>query len=117
MINITNESGTIRITDDVFTNLAGDAATSCFGVKGMAGRSKDGGPLQLLRRESMSKGVVGHYNDEDDSISLELHIGVDQGVNMAAVARSIMKEVSYKLTKNTGVPVKAVDVYIDTIIG
>ena len=117
MINITNESGTIRITDDVFTNLAGDAATSCFGVKGMAGRSKDGGPLQLLRRESMSKGVVIHYNDEDDSISLELHIGVDQGVNMAAVARSIMKEVSYKLTKNTGVPVKAVDVYIDTIIG
>ena len=117
MINITNESGTIRITDDVFTNLAGDAATSCFGVKGMAGRSKDGGPLQLLRRESMSKGVVVHYNEEDDSISLELHIGVDQGVNMAAVARSIMKEVSYKLTKNTGVPVKAVDVYIDTIIG
>ena len=117
MINITNESGTIRITDDVFTNLAGDAATSCFGVKGMAGRSKDGGPLQLLRRESMSKGGVVHYNDEDDSISLELHIGVDQGVNMAAVARSIMKEVSYKLTKNTGVPVKAVDVYIDTIIG
>ena len=117
MINITNETGTIRITDDVFTNLAGDAATSCFGVKGMAGRSKDGGPLQLLRRESMSKGVVVHYNDEDDSISLELHIGVDQGVNMAAVSRSIIKEVSCKLKKNTGVPVKAVDVYIDTIIG
>ena len=117
MINITNETGTIRITDDVFTNLAGDAATSCFGVKGMAGRSKDGGPLQLLRRESMSKGVVVHYNDEDNSISLELHIGVDQGVNMMAVSRSIIKEVSYKLKKNTGVPVKAVDVYIDTIIG
>ena len=117
MINITNDCGTIRITDDVFTLLAGDAATSCFGVKGMAGRSKDGGPLQLLRRESMSKGVVVHYNDEDDTISLDLHIGVDQGVNMAAVSRSIIKEVSYKLKKNTGVPVKAVDVYIDTIIG
>lgn len=117
MINITNDSGTIRITDDVFTLLAGDAATSCFGVKGMAGRSKEGGPLQLLRRESMSRGVVVHYNDEDDTISLELHIGVDQGVNMTAVARSIIKEVSYKLKKNTGIPVKAVDVYIDTIIG
>ncbi len=116
MINITNDSGSIRISDDVFTLLAGDAATSCFGVKGMAGRSKDGGPLQLLRRESMSKGVVVHYND-DESVSLELHIGVDQGVNMATVARSIMKEVSYKLQKNTGIPVKAVDVYIDTIIG
>ena len=116
MINITNDSGSIRITDDVFTLLAGDSATSCFGVKGMAGRSKDGGPLQLLRRESMSRGVVVHYND-DETISLELHIGVDQGVNIAAVSRSIINEVSYKLKKNTGVPVKAVDVYIDTIIG
>ena len=117
MINITNDTGTIRITDEVFTLLAGDAATSCFGVKGMAGRSKEGGPLPLLRRESMSKGVVVHYNDDDDSVSLELHIGVDRGVNMAAVARSIMNEVSYKLQKNTGIPVKAVDVFIDTIIG
>ena len=117
MINITNDSGSIRITDDVFTLLAGDAATSCFGVKGMAGRSKESGALQLLRRESMSKGVVVHYNDDNDSISLELHIGVDRGVNMGAVARSIMKEVRYKLEKNTGIPVKAVDVYIDTIIG
>ena len=116
MVNIENEIGKISITSEVFTYLAGDAATSCFGVKGMAGRSEKGGPLQLLRRESMSKGVIVHFND-DGSLSLELHIGVDHGVNMAAVSRSIMKEVSYKLQRSTGVPVKAVDVYIDTIIG
>ena len=116
MVNIVNDKGKISITDEVFTNLAGDAATKCFGVKGMAGRSKEGGPLQLLRRESMSRGVVVHFQ-EDDSISLELHIGVDQGVNIAAVSRSIMKEVGYKLSKATGIPVKSVDVFVDTIIG
>lgn len=116
MVNITNDKGTISITSEVFMNLAGDAATSCFGVKGMAGRSKEGGPLQLLRRESMSKGVGVSFND-DGSISLELHIGVDHGVNICAVSRSIMSEVSYKLTRSTGVPVKKVDVYIDTILG
>ena len=116
MVNIVNEKGKISITNEVFTNLAGDAATKCFGVKGMVGRSKDSGPLQLLRRESMSKGVVVHFG-EDESISLELHIGVDQGVNLSAVSRSIMKEVSYKLSKATGVPVRSVDVYVDTIIG
>ena len=116
MVNIINDNGKISITSEVFTYLAGDAATSCFGVKGMAGRSKEGGPLQLLRRESMSKGVEVKFND-DGSLSLELHIGVDHGVNMAAVSRSIMNEVSYKLSKSTGVPVKNVDVYIDTIIG
>ena len=116
MVNITPAMGNISITSEVFMNLAGDAATSCFGVKGMAGRSKEGGPLQLLRRESMSRGVGVSFND-DGSISLELHIGVDHGVNICAVSRSIMNEVSYKLSKSTGVPVKRVDVYIDTIIG
>jgi len=84
MVKIDNCNGSISITSDVFTNLAGDAATNCFGVKGMAGRSKEGGPLQLLRRESMSKGVEVQFND-DGSVSLELHIGVDQGVNIALV--------------------------------
>jgi uncharacterized alkaline shock family protein YloU len=116
MVNINNDIGNISITSEVFMNLAGDAATSCFGVKGMAARSKEGGPLQLLRRESMSKGIGVSFND-DGSISLELHIGVDHGVNLMAVSRSIMSEVSYKLSKSTGVPVKKVDVYIDTIIG
>ena len=89
MVNIINDYGKISITSEVFTYLAGDAATSCFGVKGMAGRNKEGGPLQLLRRESMSRGVEVKFND-DGSLSLELHIGVDHGVNITAVSRSIM---------------------------
>ena len=116
MVKIKNDSGEISITNDVLTYLAGDAATSCFGVKGMVACTKEGGALQLLRRESMSKGVEVHFHD-DGSISLELHIGVDRGVNMSAVARSIMNEVSYKLSQSAGVPVRRVDVYIDTIIG
>ena len=70
MVNISTELGSISITSEVFTNIAGAAATSCFGVKGMAGRNKEGGPRQLLRRESMSKGVITHLND-DGTLSLE----------------------------------------------
>ena len=115
MVSINNDKGSITITMDVFRNLAGDSATKCFGVKGMAGRSKDGGALQLLRRESMSKGVDVSLND-DDSLSLDLHIGVDYDVNIVAVCRSIINEVSYKVEKWTGMKVKNVDVYVDTVI-
>ncbi len=115
MVKITNDKGEISVTSDVLTYLAGDAATSCFGVKGMVACSKEGGPWQLLRRESMSKGVVVHY-DEQGSVSLELHIGVGAGVNLSAVARSIMKDTAWKLEQSAGVPVRRVDVYIDTII-
>ena len=89
MVKIEQSNGTISITNEVFTNLAGDAATSCFGVKGMVGRSKDSGPFQLLRRESMSKGVNATFAD-DGSISLELHIAVDHGVNISALAHCII---------------------------
>ena len=114
MVKIEQSNGTISITNEVFTNLAGDAATSCFGVKGMVGRSKDSGSFQLLRRESMSKGVNATFAD-DGSISLELHIAVDHGVNISALAHSIINEVSYKVNQATGVPVACVDVYVDTM--
>ena len=117
MLNINRKSGKISIDSEVFTYFAGEAATSCFGFKGMVACSKEGGPWQSLKRETMSKGVLVNYDDENDSISLELHIGVDRGVNMAAVSDSIIKEVKYKLESATGVPVKCVDVFIDTIIG
>lgn len=116
MLNINRGSGSISIDNEVFTYFAGEAATSCFGVKGMVACVKEGGPWQLLKRETMSKGVIVKYNDDDGTVSLELHIGVDHGVNLAAVSSSIIKEVKYKLESATGVPVKNVDVFIDTII-
>ena len=115
MIEIETGLGKISMDEGVFTNLAGEAATSCFGVKGMVTCSKEGGPWQLLRKESMSKGVFTNFND-DGTLSLELHIGVDTGVNISAVCRSIINEVSYKVEKATGVPIKSVDVFVDTII-
>jgi len=113
MVKLDNERGSICISSDVITWLAGDAATRCFGVKGMAGRSN--GLVQLLRRESMTKGVSVAPN-EDGSITISLHIVVDHGVNLAALSESIMNEVSYKVSSATNVPVRQVDVYVDSMI-
>ena len=96
--------------------MAGAAATNCFGVKGMAVRSKTDGLVHLLRRESMAKGVKVSYHEEDQTVSIELHIIVDNGVNLNALCRSIMSEVRYKVTQATGVEVSSVDVYVDSMM-
>ena len=116
MVKIVNKRGTVSISADVFTNVAGDAATRCFGVKGMVGKTKETGIYQLLRRESMSKGVSVSFDDGDNTVSISLHIGVDQGVNLAALGKSIMNEVSYKVSQSTGIKVKRVDVYVDAML-
>ena len=109
-----NENGRIRLTNEVFTNITGAVATSCYGVKGMAFRSKTDGLVHLLRRESMSKGVKITHN-EDGSISIELHIIVDNGVNLMAVSRSIQSEVKYHVNRLTNVEVHSVDVCEDSM--
>lgn len=115
MVKIENDLGIISITSEVFTDIAGEAATNCFGVKGMGARSKTDGLVHLLRRESMSKGVGVSFND-DGSVSISLHIVVDHGVNLKVLAGSIMNEVAYKVCKATGVPVRNVDVFIDSML-
>ena len=109
-----NDKGEIQISSEVFTTITGAVATSCFGVKGMAARSKKDGLVHLLRSESMAKGVKVRFN-EDDTVSIELHIIVENGVNLMAVCRSIMSEVRYVVSKTTGVEVASVDVCVDSM--
>ena len=115
MISHSNENGSVNVSTSVYTDIAGTAASNCFGVKGMAARSVTDGVYHLLRKESMSKGVRVEFHPEGD-ISIDLHIIVDSGVNLTAVANSIISEVRYVVTKTTGTPVRAVNVYIDSIV-
>lgn len=108
------DKGEITISSEVFTHITGAAATNCYGVKGMAVRSKTDGLVHLLKRESMAKGVKVFYN-EDSTVSIELHIIVENGVNLVAVCSSIMSEVRYVVSTTTGVQVQSVDVYVDSM--
>ena len=115
MIRHVNESGSITISTSVYTEIAGTAASNCFGVKGMAARSVKDGVYHLLRKESAGKGVRVVFH-EDDTISIDLHIMVDNGVNLSAVGASIISEVRYVVSKCTGTDVRAVNVYIDSMM-
>ena len=115
MIQHTNDKGSVTVSAAVYTEIAGTAATNCFGVKGMAARSVQDGLFHLLRKESVGKGVLVEFHD-DDTITIDLHIMVDHGVNLQAVGASIISEVRYVVTKCTGTEVRAVNVYIDSMM-
>ena len=117
MIRHENENGSVNVSTSVYTDIVGTAVINCFGVKGMAARSLSDGLYHLLRRESVGKGVHVQFN-EDDTISIDLHIIVDNNVNLNAVGASIISEVRYVVTNCTGTEVRAVNVYIDSkVIG
>ena len=115
MIRHEKEHGSINVNTNVYTEIVGVAVSNCFGVKGMAARSVTDGVYHLLRKESVSKGVYVHFH-EDDTISIDLHIIVDNGVNLNAVGASIISEVRYVVQKCTGTEVRAVNVYVDSMM-
>ena len=115
MIRHENENGSVNVSTRVYTDIVGTAVINCFGVKGMAARSLSDGLYHLLRRESVGKGVHVQFN-EDDTISIDLHIIVDNNVNLNAVGASIISEVRYVVTNCTGTEVRAVNVYIDSMV-
>ena len=55
------------------------------------------------------------YNN-DNTISIELHIAVDQGVNIPVVCEMIKDQVRYKVTSGTGVDIKRIDIFVDTML-
>ena len=114
MLKFHSEQGEISVSSAVFSNITGMAATNCFGVKGMAYRSMTDGIVHLLRREAMSKGVRIIPHEEGD-ISIELHIVVEHGVNIAAVCRSIINQVRYMVSENTGASIRSIDVCVDSM--
>ena len=115
MIRQNNENGSVNVSTSVYVDIAGTAASHCFGVTGMAARSVTDGVYHLLRKESAGKGVRVEFH-EDGTISIDLHIMVNHGVNLSAVGESIISEVRYVVTKCTGTEVRDVNVYVDSMM-
>ena len=113
MIKIENPNGCIEISETYFAKLIGDAASSCFGVAQMANRSAVQGikgffAKDVLADKGVSVRVVGSR-----SLVVDLHIIVGYGLNISAIAKSIINKVKYTVEQATGMNVRKVNVYVD----
>jgi len=115
MIRKVNENGSVNVSTSVYTDIAGTAAINCLSVKGMVARSVSDGLYHLLRKESLGKGVKIQFH-EDDTITIDLHVMVGNGVNLNAVGNAIIDEVRYMVESCTGTKVRDVNVYIDSMM-
>lgn len=112
-ILIDSELGCVSIDNNVIASIAGAVANKCYGVVGMASKSKKDGIVSLLKQDNMSKGIK--ITGENGGIVVEMHIIVEYGVNIKAICDSIVHNVEYKLEKNVGLKVAAVHVTVESV--
>ena len=114
MISYETIHGSVILSNEYMTKIIGQAVTSCFGVVGMVPY----GSKQKLRgivskREHIDKGITVKGNM--DGVDIELHIIVSYGMNINAIAKSIVHKVKYTVTEATGINVNRVVVKVDGI--
>lgn len=108
-----NEYGIITIDYEVIARIAGYAALDCYGIVGMAAKNVKDGLVQLLKLESLTKGIKMTINE--NKINLEFHIIVEYGTNISVIANNIISTVKYKVEEYAGLQVENINVFVDGV--
>ncbi len=109
-----NALGNIIIEEAVIARITATVAQNSYGVVGMAYRSTADGVASLLKGETASKGVKVSINEENE-LSIALHIVTQYGLNISAICESIIHNVRYKVNKMTEFTVADVTIYVESI--
>ena len=108
---LNTDLGQVLISPEVVAKYASETAYECFGIVGMAMVSMKDGLVRLLKRDSWINVII----DEDNEITIDFHIIVSYGVNIATIADNIISNVKYKVEEFTGMSVKKVNVYVEGV--
>ena len=120
MIKYENPNGYKEITNNYFSRLVGNAAQSCFGVTRMVNAN----PVQTIRSaiksrvdgvdlDTSNQGVT--IKSVNGALVVDLSIAVSYGVNINAIADSIVNKVRYTIESTTDLKVSEVNVHVEGI--
>lgn len=110
---LSNSMGDVIITPDVIAQYAGAQALECFGIVGMAAKSKRDSVMHMLKKESLKKGIDVYVSD--NRISISFHVIVAYGLNIVSVTENLMENVKYKVEEFTGMKVDKINVLVEGV--
>ena len=106
----TSPLGRITIASGVIAQIVAETAVECYGVVGMKGSLRG----RMARGKAHARGIeIGR--DHDGGVTVDLHVVVAYGLNLAEVASSVRNRVAYEVERLTGLSVLAVEVHVDAV--
>ncbi|WP_027406250.1 Asp23/Gls24 family envelope stress response protein [Anaerovibrio sp. RM50] len=112
LIKIDDGLGSVRISDEVVSMMAGIAALEIPGIAGMSGGIA-GGIAELLGRKNLSKGVKVEVGEKEARV--DLYIIVKYGERIPDVAIAVQENVKKQIESMTGLSVIEVNVHVQGV--
>ena len=110
---IETDLGVITIDNEVIARIAGITAMECYGIVGMAAKNVKDGFFQLLKVESLTKGIKVIV--DENKISIDFHIIVEYGTNISAIADNIISTVKYKIEQTLELEVEKINIFVEGV--
>lgn len=102
--------GRVSVSSEAVAQLVGHTTAECYGVVGMASRGR---LPRLLTRNKLTKGIV--VEGRDDGLAIDLHVVIENGLNLAEVAATVRSRVAYEVERVTGLKVVVVEVHVEDV--
>ncbi|MGL4791723.1 MAG: Asp23/Gls24 family envelope stress response protein [Anaerotignaceae bacterium] len=110
---IETQIGIITIENEVIARVAGITAMECYGIVGMAAKNVKDGFFQLLKVESLTKGIK--VTVVENKVSIDFHVIVEYGTNIKAIADNIVSTVKYKLEQTLDLEVEKINIFVEGV--
>ena len=110
---IKGELGTLLVAEEVIAALAGNSCLESYGIVAMGKKRPGDGIVEFFKRDNLTKGVK--VATKEDTVNINLHIIVEYGVSIAAVAKTAMESVKYNVETFSGARVERVNVFVEGI--
>jgi len=105
----TTTLGGIHISPNAVATIAYHATLESYGVVGLAPKNLTDGIVSSITREPL-RGVSVRYSGED--IDIDIHVIVEYGTRINAVAESVGNTVRFHVEKALGLRVSTVNVHV-----
>lgn len=109
---VTDDTGAVRIADEVVSVIAGIAANEVEGIAGMAGGIV-GGITERLGLKHLQRGVKVEVGEREAAI--DLYVLVEYGARIPEVAQRVQDRVKSAVESMTGLKVVEVNVHIQGV--
>ncbi|MCI1959101.1 MAG: Asp23/Gls24 family envelope stress response protein [Clostridia bacterium] len=110
---IENKFGVISIEDEVIARVAGCTAMECYGIVGMAAKNMKDGIFQLLKVDSLTKGI--NVDVDMNKVSIDFHIIVEYGTNITAIAENIVSTVKFRIEECFALTIEKINVFVEGV--
>jgi uncharacterized alkaline shock family protein YloU len=111
--SIENGLGKLDYSDETVANIVGISTMECYGVVGMASKNAKDGLWELIKGESLSKGVK--IRSKNNELSIELYIMVEYGTKISVIANNVIQKTKYNVENYIGLKVSTITVNVQGV--